>query len=265
MTDEPDIKDLLSRALGDHEPPLRIDRDEVFRTGRKRLRRRRVFEAGGAVAAVVVAAVGASLLTGLVGDEENHLPPAASSSDVAPPGPGLPLTPSVPTTRSSTPYPLVTEAHAAILTDNLYNSGLIKDVDLLAVSGFEGKPKFVTSYGSYVLNADVARAGLEGGLNITVEIQTEDVPVNCGDMPQPGDCAVNLAHGVGVAVSNWTAGKVTRRSVRTILSDGSKVTAVATNHSNQQLVNGKSPNNPKPPLSEDDLVKLVLECGLRVT
>ena len=48
--DNDDVKDLLGRALAE-EPPLRIDRDEVFRQGRRKLRSRRCFEAGSVVAA----------------------------------------------------------------------------------------------------------------------------------------------------------------------------------------------------------------------
>jgi hypothetical protein len=275
MTNDPDIKELLGRAFGEQEPPLSIDRDEVFRTGRKRLRRRRVFEAGGVVAAVVVAAVGATLLTGVVGDpDEKRLPPAASSGDVAPPGPDLPLTttksgpvetattgPAQPPSSIEVPLPLSSK-HADELTDKLYRSNILTGHDLVAPPGGHGKPKFVTRSYSYVFEADVLAADLEGSLQVTVEAQVGNVALNCGDMPQPGDCGVDLDR--RVAVSTWSEGKVSRRVVRTILPDGSMVTAVATNRSYRQLAADESPNSPKPPVSEDDLVKLVLEAGLRV-
>lgn len=277
MTDEPDIKALLARALGEQEPPLRIDRDEIFRAGRHRVRRRRAFEAGGVVAAVVVAAVGASLLTGLVGGpEENQLPPAASTTDVAPPGLDLPLTstPQVPTSAqnmptSETPLPpngtsTFNSDHANALTEAVYNSPATKGVDLLALAGQSGKPAFVTQISSYVFEADVVDSGMEGSLRITVEAEPNRVPVNCGDMPQPGDCAVNDDHEVAVAVSTWTDGEVSRRVVRAVLPDGSKVTAESTNQSSRLHDAGKPPMNQKPPLSEYDLVKLVLKAGLRV-
>ena len=69
MSSEPrgdeDVKELLGRALAG-EPPLTLDRDEVFRDGRRRLRNRRLFSSGGVAAGVVAAAVGAVLLTGLI-------------------------------------------------------------------------------------------------------------------------------------------------------------------------------------------------------
>jgi hypothetical protein len=271
VTDDPDIKDLLGRAF-DQEPPLRIDRDEVFRVGRTRLRRRRVFEAGGAVAAVVVAVVGASLLTGMVGEDtdDDRIPPAASSTQVAPPGPGLPLpeteSPASTTNRGSPSSPVslspaFTSAHAAELTQALYHSATMNNMVTVPP-----KPEFVVRGNSYMFDTDVTSPGVEGALRVTVEAQLEnDVRVNCGDMPKPGDCAVNFDHQTGVAVSHWTGDKVSRIIVRAVLSDGSRITALSTNHSARQVNAGESPSNLEPPINEDDLVNLVLKSGLHVT
>jgi hypothetical protein len=270
VTDDPDIKGLLGRALGDHEPPLRIDRDEVFRVGRKRLRRRRVFEAGGAVAAVVVAVVGASLLTGMVGDDpdDDRIPPAASSTQSAPPGPGLPLTESPTSTATnggppSAPVslsPAFTSAHAAELTQALYTSAAIYNKTTVPST-----PKFVVRGSSYRFDADIIGPTSEGALQITVEAQLDnDVPVNCGDMPR-GNCAVTFDNQTGVAVSHWTEGKVARIVARAILPDGSRITALSTNHSARQVNAGEPPINLAPPIYETDLVNMVLRSGLRVT
>lgn len=75
-----DVKALLGRAL-DGEPPLGIDRDQVFAEGRARLRRRRSIAISGVAAAVVAAALGTTALTGgLLSQPTGDVGPAASAS-----------------------------------------------------------------------------------------------------------------------------------------------------------------------------------------
>ena len=93
-----DIKHWLGSAV-DAEPPLTIDRGAVFGEGKRLVRRRRTLAAGGVAAGVVVLAAGVAAVTGWLhaGSTDSKLPPAqptAISSDVAPPGPLLPLPPS---------------------------------------------------------------------------------------------------------------------------------------------------------------------------
>jgi hypothetical protein len=93
-----DIKHWLGSAV-DAEPPLTIDRGAVFGEGKRLVRRRRTLAAGGVAAGVVVLAAGVAGLTGWLhdGSPDSNLPPAqppSITSDVAPPGPLLPLPPS---------------------------------------------------------------------------------------------------------------------------------------------------------------------------
>lgn len=91
-----DIKRWLDQAVG-AEPPLTVDRAVVFGRGKRLVRRRRRLAAGGVAAVVAVLAAGVVALAGLVhGSSESNLPPAQLppiTSDVAPPGPLLPLPP----------------------------------------------------------------------------------------------------------------------------------------------------------------------------
>ena len=94
MTD--DIKHWLGSAV-DAEPPLTIDRGAVFDEGKRLVRRRRTLAAGGVAAGVVALAAGVAALVGLVHGEPAKMPPAqppSITSDMAPPGPLLPLPPS---------------------------------------------------------------------------------------------------------------------------------------------------------------------------
>jgi hypothetical protein len=273
-TEDTDIKDLLGRALGGQEPPLRLVRDEVFRVGRKRLRRRRAFEAGGVVAAVVAVVVGAATLTGLGGaDDPRRLPPAASSSAPAPTTPELPRTsaptrPDVPVSTSTGPvgHAPMTSEHAAAITEKLYRSAVMASRELAAPPGVSGKPKFVVQDGTYLFEADVIASGMEGALQVTISSGPVDRSVTCGEMPYPGDCEVVLEpdYQAPVATSDSAADKVLRRVASTILPDGTKVVAVVTNQSYRQLAEAQPSTSPKPPLGTPDLVELVLNSGLRV-
>lgn len=95
-----DVKALLGRAL-DGEPPLGIDRDEVFAEGRARLRRRRSIAIGGVATAVVAAALGTTALTGgLLSAPAGDVGPAASASGAA-----SPPTPSTTQSKRTPPGP----------------------------------------------------------------------------------------------------------------------------------------------------------------
>lgn len=109
-----DVKALLGRAL-DGEPPLRIDRDEVFAEGRARLRRRRSIAIGGVAGAVVAAALGTTALTGgLLGQPAGDIGPAASVSAPVVPRPPASTTTSSPQTAGGSgltvSWPALSEA-----------------------------------------------------------------------------------------------------------------------------------------------------------
>jgi hypothetical protein len=257
--DGDDIKDLLGRAIG-AEPPLRLDRDEVVRTGRKRLRQRWALEAGGVVAAVVVAVVGASVLSGVVGSgsEEERLPPAATSTSSHPgpyPGIDLPLTPD-PTTEGAA----LTREHANQLTQRLFASSTITQLGALtATEGGGDVLAFRVKSGTYVFDADVVAGRTDGALQVSVEPARAGEETGCELVPTPYDlCEV----ADGVAVARWKDGTGEKKLLVVVVQDGSKVAAVATNISSRQRADGKAPDGRDPVLGVGSLTKLVRYAGL---
>lgn len=63
MNDDRDVRRLLEAAVR-HEPPLALDRDAVFREGRRRLRVRRTATVGGTAVAVAAVVIGMTALSG---------------------------------------------------------------------------------------------------------------------------------------------------------------------------------------------------------
>jgi hypothetical protein len=257
-----DIKDLLSRAF-EAEPPLRLDRDEVLKAGRKRLRRRRFLEAGGVTAAVVAAVVGASLLTGLVGSApEDRMPPAASSSTGrAPAGPDLPLPQ---TTGPSRNTPLTRE-HADTLMDRLYASSVIKGIGALSATQAGGNQlTFAIRSNAYVFEADVATGNREGSLQVSVEAAGAGDVASCEPLDRPfDDCTVDTSTGIPVAMATWTSSEGEKQYLVLAIQDGTKVAALTTNLSSVYRDKGQRPSG-EPVLDKGQLVKLVVYSGLRV-
>lgn len=276
MSNDPEIKNLLGRALGEQEPPLRIDRDEVFRQGRKRLRNRRIFEAGGVVAGVVIAAVGAVTLTSLVDDAAEKLPPAASSSveHPAPPGPTLPLTttespgvlpPSTSTTAGApTSEPAVSYARAGELTSKLFDSGLVPADEVFTAPGTHGEPAFEVADEAYVFAADVRNAGGEGALLVSVGPAPPDAQAGCANLPKPfGNCEVSVVDGVHVALASWKSSTGEKRYLaHAARPDGSIVSAISTNLSERQRKSGQEPQQWAPVLDKSALGNLAALPGL---
>jgi hypothetical protein len=271
MTD--DVKNLLSRALG-QEPPLRIDRDEVIQQGRKRLRRRRMFEAGSVVAAVMVVAVGAATLTNLADSDPQRMPPAASRTQSAPPGPELPLpAPSSgpPGTTGSLPRPPSSETqlspvslNAEQLTSLLYSSDVVTRKDVLPQSNApDGVPGFQQQAGSYVYRADLVRAGYSGSLEVTVDYFPGAV-TDCAALPPMfGDCEIRGQGNFPIAISEWRGKDGERRTFAfTVRSDGTRVAAVASNITISDRDAGRKPKDVPPVLTTDELSGLVVKVGI---
>lgn len=252
-----DVKALLGRALAG-EPPLTLDRDEVFRAGRRRLRNRRLFSSGGVVTGVVAAAVGAVLLTSPIGDEPPVAPPAASGPEnSAPTGPSLPLNPSVTTPPSSRPP--MSEDHAVALTGALVDSGLLgKDVKL-------AEPKFYPGDVSYDLQTDVITPAEEGALTVSVAAAPSGAATDCAAVRDNAGCEVRTVQGTRVAVGTWkdygTGEK--RLLVYAIRADGTSVTASASNLSANEREDGQPPVGKTPVIDEDALTKIATIPGLR--
>jgi hypothetical protein len=243
-----DIKDLLGEAFGDDEPPLGIDRDEVFRAGRQQVRRRHRFAAGSVVAAVVVAILGAAVLTDFVDIKPDELPPAAEAPP-APPGPRLPLAP------TSTPAgaPEFTTARADELTVKLHDfvgrgSGVEWPGDT--------DPRFQVEGPSYQFVSDVVIAGVgEGALQASVSYVAPGTAVTC---VENRDCALRDTNGNRVAQTVWTdKGTGERRALAAvILADGTKVTAMSSNLSQRMRGQSKKPSG-DPVLDIDVLTDLI--------
>lgn len=263
-----DIKDLLGKAIGDDEPPMGIDRDEVFRVGRQRVRRRRAIAAGSAVAAVVIAAVGATVLTNFVGNQE-PVPPAATGEPHAPPGPELPLTPASsdrPPPTTSAPKPL-RPGHANELTQSLYASGAVRLPSVNPWPGQSSPPEFRVEDGVYLYEADVVMTDREGKLQVTVGPANPGSIATCADIGEEYDtCATVTDYGPPVAQATWKDRTGEQRNVVvTVLPGGTKVAAVATNYSRRLEDASKAPDGRAPVLDIDTLSKLIVKSGFRVS
>lgn len=268
MTD-PDIKALLGKAMED-EPPLGIDRDEVFRRGHRKLRNRRFLEAGGVAAGVVVAVVGAVALSGVFsGDAERQVPPATSSrTHEAPPGPSLPVT-------SEPSYaPRSSVEHAADLTKALTDSGILSDIDLKAALDVPGSPAFQVESESweYQLVADVVdikNSDVEGALAIEiVAAPPAGAPQGCGTPPAGGQnsewsCHEEVRDGITIAVVEEKPVKGTSEHRITVAAvrEGTKVTAVSSNLSSK-LRKKNLPPDGAPIVQSEQLARIVTWPGL---
>ena len=267
MTDGADdqVRDLLGRAFGE-EPPLRIDRDEVIGQGRKRLRRKRFLEAGSVVAAVVVAAVGAATLTNLAGSEPDRLPPAASSTVSAPPGPPLPVTTDT-TPPPSSARTTNTQVPAAIngdrLTAMLYSTGIVSAKEVRPLPGRSGIPEFrPTGPGGFVYEADLYRGNAKGFVQVIVGTSM-DIGTGCSSAPRPkAECEVRNKTGTDVVVTRFDDDDGQRHTTATtVLPNGVKIYAMATNTSLRDSDAGVLGDGSPPVLTDDELCVLVAKVG----
>jgi hypothetical protein len=262
--EDEDVKALLGRALAG-EPPLALDRDEVFRQGRRKLRNRRLFSAGGAISGAVVAVVGAVVLTGLIAEEPvPETPPAATRTErPAPPGPTLPLT----TTQQgpSTSYtPLEPTAdHASALTRALLAT-LPADARPSRLDG--EPPRFKPAQDTYEFAADIETGTADGSLSVSVGSAPAAAEAACAQVADANaGCAIRTARDVVVAVGTWkdhgTGEK--RYIVYAVRRDGTSVTAIATNLSERRRTYGKNPADPAPVVDAARLAEIVTLPGLR--
>jgi hypothetical protein len=266
-----DIKELLGRAFGE-EPPLRIDRDEVLEQGRKRLRKRRFFEAGSVVAAVVVAVVGAATLTNLAGSEPERLPPAASYPRPTPQeGPELPLassaTPSVTRPQSTPQIGVAGREVAGALTKALYDSKIVVESEFEPLPGNSGTPGFQQYDTQYVFEADVVRADSQGYLYIVVDYAPGAV-ASCESVPEPfGDCKLAKAGAGPVTYADYAGPDGEYRVyVSVVLANGTQLAAIASNYTLRAREAGTQPNpKAQPVLSGDELAELLTKAGLGVS
>lgn len=266
--DDDDIKHLLGRALAG-EPPLRLDRDEVFRQGRRKLRNRRRIEAGGAVTGVVAAVVGAVLLSGLVGADEpdRDVPPAATGTATSAPRSATTEAPRYPPSAPVLTTADLPEAtpQADVLTQAFRQSHLVPDTMPLVTT--DGQlPRFLAQGPDhYELTTDVRAPDREGGLLVRVESAAPRSAASCETLRERyGDCEVRDWKGVAVVVAVYkddTGEK--RHTALAIHPDGTAITAIATNLSDARRVLGKPPQG-YPILDDDTLIGIVVEPTLRL-
>lgn len=252
MTDDSDIKELLGRALED-EPPMRIDRGEVFRQGRKRLRRRRMLEAGSVVAGVMVIAVGAITLTG----PRDGMPAA----DQPEPAPTLLVTPE-PTAIPSAPPPSATDQQARDMTVAL-TEFLPEEMALEPMPGSDDAG-FRATDGVYQLAADVVGPKAEGSLHIAVAPAKTDDQTDCVVFVEDYQECKLVGTGtepVAVATEQFDNGEQ-RYVVFVARSDGTTVNAVITNLSERQRAAGEWPSMEAPMLSQAAFAQLAMLSGL---
>jgi hypothetical protein len=260
-----DVKELLGKAFG-QEPPLGIDRDEVLREGRKRLRRRRYFASGGVVAAVVVAAVGAATLTNLAGSSApERMPPAGSSTMQTTPSAPTQQSPpksEVPPPESTRPPKPPSQAWANELTVLLHKSGHVPEALARPVGGGK-KAKFWLVGDKYVYKADIIGPKGDGYVEVTVEYAPGRVS-DCKLMTAYGECSVRTKNGVDVLVGRqWKDTGETTTYTQAVLPDGSMVTATSSNLTSVAMKAGRSPNTPIPVLDDEALCDILVKSGLR--
>jgi hypothetical protein len=258
-----DIKDLLGKAIGD-EPPIGIDRDEVFRAGRQKVRRRRAFAAGGVVAAVVVAAVGAATLTNFISLDPEPTPPAVGDSQHAPPGPGLPVS-STPVSQKPPTGPRLTPQHAEQLTDRLFRSWYVSRDEVVPWHG-DKTPAFRVKDGTYLYQSDLTSRTTEGVLEVTVDFAGPGTKASCGDIWGPYDsCAVVSQEGVAVAQATWKSPAGERRNMAVaVLPDGTRVAAMTSNFSKRFADADKVPSGGEPVLSMEKLTFVMVKSEFSV-
>jgi hypothetical protein len=261
--DVDDVKALLGRALAG-EPPLALDRDEVIRAGRRKLRNRKLFSAGGAIAGAVVAVVGAVVLTDLVTEEPApEAPPAASRTErPAPPGPTLPLSTTAQDPPSSAPA-VPTAAYADVLTQHLL-AALPADVVTSRTDG--AKARFAAAKDTYEFEADVRTASADGSLSVSVGATEQGATVTCRQVRDANDgCTVSSEGGMLVAVGTWQdPGTGEKRHIAyAVHPDGTSVTAISGNLSEKSRQYGKTPVNATPVVDAKELMRIVTRPDLR--
>lgn len=254
MTDDP--RELLSRAFSE-EPPLRIDRDEVIQQGRKRLRRRRFFEAGSVVAAVLVAVVGVAALTNLSGTDPERLPPAASRTQ--PPSQSPTPTTSEPRLDPSTETrPVTVPLDAAQLLKLLYEPGIVTEDDVKVVLGRSGRPTFELSGGEYTYEADVVRPKTPGSLHVVVAQAPGEV-LDCKVSQPYSGCELTTWDGVPVALARYKNESGQRGTSVSVVLNGIRVVAKTTNLTSYDAKS--TPFGRDPALTDDELCALAVKVG----
>jgi hypothetical protein len=270
MTEDHEIKALLGRAFGP-EPPLALDRAEILRRGRRRVRNRWFAASGGVAASVVAVVVGAVAMTGLVGTHSGDRPASGiaaeytaqpgvtSSGESAPAGPRLPLTTdATPPSAAAAP---TTERHAAELTALLAKARPVPaEVKAVPVVDNSEPLVFLAYPGSYLTSADLVDAKGRGSLTVQLTYTTEGKGRGCTErQPWETSCAEVAESGVAMVISTeqQDSGYIAY-VVRAFRADG---TSVYVNTTNAPIRASKAAR-PTPPLDPTVLRAIATLPGL---
>ncbi|ONI72912.1 hypothetical protein ALI144C_43845 [Actinosynnema sp. ALI-1.44] len=252
-----DIKQTLATAF-DAEPPVRVDRDEVIRSGRRRLLRRRAVTAGGTALAAGAVLLSSTFFLGRGEPEQLQV--------AAPPKP-----PGAATTTSKPAKPPT--AVEQRLTNALAASRIVPtDLTLRPVPDWPSAPlTFKLSRDRYEAATDVVdKQGNEGTMFVMVQMHdpsapptgpgSRDVRPSCA---APNTCVQRDFGGRSVQLTTvpfGTAGEVILMA-DTKLPDGTSVYASTSNASSKAVgEHGKSTTPPTTPhhlLTLDQLGQIV--------
>jgi hypothetical protein len=248
---ESDVRRLLGKAV-EGEPPLGIDRDEVFRAGRRKLRNRRFAEVGGVAAVVVAAVVGVAALIG--GTGQNQVTPATSSGNTAAP-------PSTePSYVTSEPPPDEdTGGHARTLTDVFMANNLLpNDVHVDPKSNRPEFPYFAKAMGTYHLNADIIGGGRSGVLYVQVSPVPVGTTVTCDEfLSSPtAQCTPSRVDGSDlILVKDSRSDGARTLSAYAVHQDGTKVQVYVSNERDGRTDGGLL-------LSENEVIRIATDPDL---
>lgn len=251
-----DIRQTLATAVA-AEPPLRVDKDRVIKSGRRRLLRRRAATAGGAALAVGAVVLSATFFLG-TGQPEP-----------------------VQAARSAQALPEAPEAVEQRLTDVLATSGIVPtDLTLRKVPEEKAaKPLgFKLGSGRYEASADlIDKQGNEGTMFVMVQVYDPTAPAEGPGSRDarptcaaPNTCVQRDFGGRSVQLTTipfGTAGEVLL-AANTKLPDGTVVYATTSNASVKAVYeHGKSTTPPTAQrhlLTLDQLGQIVGLAGLKL-
>lgn len=256
---EEDVKGLLGRAFGP-EPPLALDRAEIFRQGRRTVRNRRIATAGGVAAGVIVAVLGAASLTNLIGSVNQDVATSSSApalptpstptttGESAPPGPSLPLVP----TTSLPAYAV----HAETLTMTLAGEIVLSQFRLSpGADGARLPLAFVHGRDGYHAAADLTDALGVGHLAFQVSDAAADTAPVCEASSEEVTviCGIDQHYGYSITLTTRTSKTGTIEHIAHGIRGNTEVVVTATNKASGQ---DRPATRKNPPLDLDTVARL---------
>ncbi|MFE9744537.1 hypothetical protein ACFYOT_06505 [Saccharothrix saharensis] len=269
-----DIKQTLSTAFDD-EPPLRIDKAAILRSGRRKATFRRGYTGAAVLATVAAVAVPALLWSGAGGGSGGDRLGAAGQASTT--GPTL--------TTTSAPAVTTTSAPASTITTEPGSSGFPQSGVMLPPPPKPVTPERAGELGALIAAAEVFPTVVQVKpvpqdpmdpwtfriSNTNAYLSLTDVTTATGRGSvllhlYPGDARCEAADttcqerqygGRTVSVSTQEHNGITLLTVRTATPDGAVMSAQTSNSSDKATSNGTPP-----PLTWEQLAKIVTVPGL---